>query len=82
MKSGDLVMLQSGGPTMTLGRPTLEYQEGSSPSVSSELYRCHWFEDNRLFSGDFFIEELSLVKFFSRGEIQEVLQPLLDNPPY
>jgi uncharacterized protein YodC (DUF2158 family) len=54
-KPGDLVVLKSGGPIMTLGRKSYEYDK----SVASlDLYRCHWFEGDFPQSADFFEEEL------------------------
>jgi len=36
LKTGDLVILKSGGPLMTLG-----------DQLMGEQYRCHWFEGNK-----------------------------------
>lgn len=44
-KEGDIVKLKSGGPPMTV--------ESFTNYVSYMRYRCLWFVDGNLYSGDF-----------------------------
>lgn len=48
---GDIAVLKSGGPLMTVGAKS-----------SSKERLCHWFVDGILHSGIFYIEELVIKK--------------------
>ena len=50
-KSGDIVMLKSGGPNMTI----------DSRDEYSNYYHCHWFAGGKLQSGSFAEDTLILA---------------------
>jgi uncharacterized protein YodC (DUF2158 family) len=51
MKSGDVVMVQSGGPKMTVER------------VVKGVVSCVWFEGPDLFRGTFPVDALKLIPY-------------------
>jgi uncharacterized protein YodC (DUF2158 family) len=59
LKPGDEVRLKSGGPLMTLGRKSYEYDK---TITSLELLRCHWFDGDFIQTADFFEEELNKLE--------------------
>jgi uncharacterized protein YodC (DUF2158 family) len=57
-KTGDIVKLKSGGPTMTVGAPVPFGLKGDS---NPNLAQCFWFHGTEIKSKTFPVEALELV---------------------
>jgi uncharacterized protein YodC (DUF2158 family) len=57
MNVGDIVKLNSGGPSMTIKQITQDYR-----TEFEEIYRCTWFEDKKLQSENFNSKVLTKIK--------------------
>jgi uncharacterized protein YodC (DUF2158 family) len=62
IKEGDVVVLKSGGPKMTVKKFAWNPSKGE---YSKDKVECTWFEESKLLEGSFYLSEIK--KYVNKG---------------
>lgn len=72
-RTGDVVVLKSGGPALTVRMIT---KGATGKNGSPDLIRVNWFVDGEEMTADFLAEQLVLFDDVSMEEADEDMEPL------